>query len=104
MENILNAQRKQAEVWKRELQNSTNIEIMGRTEITPNYWVFGILSGNKKETILDFRRKGWYASGVHVNNNIYSIFGKQDVLPGVNEFYSHFVALPCGWWVQEETK
>ena len=75
---------------------------MRRTETNPNYWVFGTLAKNKRETILRFREKGWYASGVHINNNIYSIFGQQEHLPGVEQFYSCFVALPCGWWVQED--
>ena len=102
MDHILELQRKQAEVWKCELQERTDIEIMGRAEVNPNYWVYGVLAKNKRDTILEFRNKGWYASGVHINNNIYSIFGKQGVLPGVEEFYLHFVALPSGWWVQEE--
>lgn len=102
MDNILETQKKQADIWKRELQERTDIEIMGRADINPNYWVFGVLAEDKRKTILEFRDMGWYASGVHINNNIYSIFGKQDVLPGVEDFYSHFVALPCGWWVQEE--
>ena len=33
--------------------------------------------------------------------NIYSVFGKQDVsLSGVDEFYKSFVAIPCGWWME----
>lgn len=102
MDNILTTQRIQAEKWYQELQKQRDIEIMRRTETNPNYWVFGTLAKNKRETILRFREKGWYASGVHINNNIYSIFGQQEHLPGVEQFYSCFVALPCGWWVQED--
>ena len=99
---ILCKQRRQAEFWKNNLQFFSNVEIMGRDDTHPNYWVFGILVEKKREVIAEFRNKGWYASGVHINNNVYSLFGKQGELPGVSEFYSHFVALPCGWWVQEE--
>ena len=50
---------------------------------------------------MNFRKKGYYASGVHIRNDIYSVFGKQEVtLSGVEEFYKHFVALPCGWWME----
>ena len=24
--------------------------------------------------------------------------------PGMEEFYSHFVHIPCGWWVDQETR
>lgn len=102
MDEILKAQRVQAERWKQELCSESDIEMLNRQENNPNYWVFGVLTRNKREMILKFREKGWYASGVHINNNIYSIFGKQKALPGVDEFYSRFVALPCGWWIQEE--
>lgn len=102
MDDILSAQRMQAKKWKQELQMEKNIEILTRADCNPNYWVFGLLAENKRDTILKFREAGWYASGVHINNNIYSIFGKQYALRGVDEFYSHFVALPCGWWMQEE--
>lgn len=69
---------------------------------TPNYWVYGLLAPNKRECIKQFRSMGYYASGVHINNNIYSVFGKNSTLPGVEKFYNSFVALPCGWWIGEK--
>lgn len=102
MEEILSRQRRQAVLWRERLQKDAEIKIIEREDCNPNYWVFGLLAAEKRRTIIDYRDQGWYASGVHLNNNVYSIFGRQDALPGVNEFYSHFVALPCGWWIQEE--
>jgi len=99
-ENIIAKQRKQAEVWKTVFDKRSET-VIGRTEILPNYWVFGVLAHDKRAFIQEFRQRNWYASGVHINNNIYSIFGKERNLPGVEEFYSRFVALPCGWWVEE---
>jgi hypothetical protein len=52
--------------------------------------------------MLQFREMGYYASGVHLNNNKYSVFGEQEYLPGVEKFNSEFVAIPCGWWVNIE--
>lgn len=66
----------------------------------PNGWVYGLLERDKEQTIKDWRNKGYYASGVHLPNTYYSVFGKSDQLKGVNEFYSRFVALPCGWWFE----
>ena len=100
IDKILEAQRQQAEIWKRALEK--DVQIIQRKEIIPNYWIFGILVPDKRECIQRFREKGWYASGVHLNNNIYSVFGKEETLPGVREFYNHFAALPCGWWIGEE--
>ena len=52
----------------------------------------------KIKVILDFRQRGYYASGVHLNNNCYSVFGDTMEQPGVNDFMKKFVAIPCGWW------
>ena len=69
-------------------------------EIEPNYWVYGILSENKTSDMLNFREKGFYASGVHLPNTYYSVFGSKEVLPGTQEFYNKFIALPSGWWYE----
>ncbi len=97
---IIERQRAQAQKWDEMFSERSTIVPIGRNEIHPNYWVYGILVNNKRQAILDFRNEGYYASGVHINNNIYTVFGDQSDLPGVNEFYSHFVALPCGWWME----
>lgn len=69
-------------------------------DTTPNYWVYGTLvNGDKQEAILKYREAGYYATGVHINNNVYSVFGKPHVaLQGVSEFMKRYVAIPCGWW------
>lgn len=103
MENIdclLNKQKANAIKWI-ELLQSKNIKPLKSLEnITPNYWVFGTLSENGKETILYFKSKGYYATGVHINNNIYSVFKNACDLKGVNKFKQEFVAIPSGWWYE----
>jgi dTDP-4-amino-4,6-dideoxygalactose transaminase len=97
--NLLKAQRTNATAWKTKIETEyPDYKSLKHPHQNPNYWVYGILAQNKIETILHFREKGFYASGVHLPNNNYSVFGKQESLPGVEEFYSKFVALPCGWW------
>lgn len=102
VEDILCKQRQQAKKWDSDLLQFAKAEPIRQDFHNPNYWVYGIRANDKRETILDFRNKGYHASGVHINNNIYSIFGDYVDLPGTNDFYSHFVALPCGWWMHEE--
>ena len=93
--------RKQAEKWRDFYHFQNTMIPINRKDCNPNYWVFGLLVDDKVETIKSFRKMGYYASGVHIRNDIYSAFGKQNVaLPGVDEFYKHFVALPCGWWME----
>ena len=99
---VIERQRVLAKKWDERLLQFPDICPLHQDFHNPNYWVYGILSSDKKQTILNFRERGYHASGVHINNNIYSIFGDCVELPGTNEFYSHFVALPCGWWMENE--
>lgn len=99
---LINIQRKNAAVWLDKVQDmfSGGISLIDSpNEALPNYWVFGIRSSHKQETLQKFRDMGYYSSGVHLPNNFYSVFGEQVDLPGISEFYSKFLALPCGWWV-----
>jgi perosamine synthetase len=99
IEQLLTQQQQNAIKWQKELQRSTDIkplEIDSNTQ--PNFWVFGTLSESRKETIAYFKLRGYYATGVHINNNIYSVFNNQINLEGVIKFKQKFVAIPCGWW------
>lgn len=97
---LINKQRLNAAVWDNRLFDK-GYKIIESDNCNPNYWVYGILVEDKLKEIKFFREKGFYASGIHINNNIYSVFGKSKTLPGVDDFYSHFVALPCGWWIDD---
>lgn len=101
IEELLSKHRKQAKKWFEFFSGKSRYRPIYREECNPNYWVFGLVTDNKREAILKFRELGYYASGVHIRNDLYSIFGKQQVeLPGVDEFYNSFIALPSGWWME----
>lgn len=95
---LLFKQKSNAEKWNEELDL---YKLNSRSEIEPNYWVYGILSENKKEDMLKFRENGFYASGVHLPNSYYSVFGEQGHPPGVLDFNNKFIALPSGWWYKK---
>ena len=100
LDTLLKRQRANALIWDKKLQNEINKEsLICLEKSNPNRWVYGLRTKNKIETIKDYRKKGFYATSVHINNNIYSVFGNKTYLTGVNDFINHFVALPCGWWL-----
>jgi len=104
IDDLIGHQRSIADKWKDWIKNEyPDCSILSdRLETNPNYWIFGILVLDKRKRIEEMREKGFYASGVHLNNNLYSVFGDKSELPGVSEFYSKFIALPSGWWVNSE--
>lgn len=99
---LIKSQRTNAVIWNEKLSNNPNILPISSPDINPNYWVYGTLVKNKIETIKQFREEGFYASGVHINNNIYSVFENKISLKGVNEFMDSFVAIPSGWWFKNK--
>jgi dTDP-4-amino-4,6-dideoxygalactose transaminase len=102
VDRLLAAQRRTASEWPNWLRrHGLDAAVLEPARgVVPSYWVFGLLADDKVRLIRAVRERGYYASGVHVNNNRYSVFGGRDaVLPGVEAFQSRFVAVPSGWWV-----
>ena len=104
IEELIQIQRKNALKWENLISDKIiNFEFLNTTSNKrPNYWVFGLLSSDKIELIKQFRKEGFYASGVHLPNTYYSAFGTYESLSGINEFYSKFLAIPCGWWLDKK--
>ena len=100
IDELLERQQLQARKWDIVIheQGATPVSIVADTK--PNYWVYGVLADNKNMFMEEWREKGYWASGVHLPNTFYSVFGLQSELKGVKEFYSKYVALPCGWWME----
>ena len=97
---ILDKHRKNASIWQEKLKYREDVIAMPvNKDVNPNYWVFGILCNDKQKTLKEFRNQGWYASSIHINNNIYSIFNNTTELRGVNKFMNKYLAIPCGWWL-----
>lgn len=99
IESLLVIQKNNAMIWNEKFTNLDTINSLKMTsDSIPNYWVYGTLCKNKTQAIKNFKESGFYATGVHINNNIYSVFDNKTPLKGVNEFMNRFVAIPCGWW------
>lgn len=100
---LLGNQLKNAKNWENNLNEILNIQgiysIKTISNAKPNYWVYGIFSNNKNKDIKRIRGKGYYASGIHLNTNRYSVFLGKNSITGAEEFNSKFIAIPCGWWI-----
>lgn len=100
IDDLLNKQQENAIRWKNKISENKDIQPLATiANSKPNFWVYGITCNDKLATLEYFREQNWYATSVHINNNIYSVFGNTIELKGVNEFMNKFLALPCGWWV-----
>lgn len=101
VEELISAQKVNAQLWENTIVSKYPdfVSLGNDAWQIPNYWVFGILTTKKAKYLKMFRDQGFYASGVHLPNSYYTVFGNNEQLQGVTEFYKKFLALPCGWWV-----
>jgi perosamine synthetase len=99
---LISKQRENGEAWTKYFSGlEDKYNPIGRDEIKPNYWVYGLLCENKNEALHEFRKLGYFSSSVHLNNNRYSVFGDLEDLPGVKLFHDKYLAVPSGWWMNK---
>lgn len=99
---LLERQRINAKKWDQLLRERKDLKLLKiHEDVQPNYWVYGLLADKKAEFLEEMKDMGFYATGVHINNNIYSVFGNSEKLPGVEEFMKKYAAIPCGWWLEK---
>jgi dTDP-4-amino-4,6-dideoxygalactose transaminase len=102
IEELLRLQRSNASNYTLHWTGMEGIQSLKPLENTlPNYWVYGLFVSDKHGMMKRLRKNGLYASGVHLNNNVYTVFGVQPQLKGVDAFSRRFLALPSGWWILE---
>jgi len=98
---LYSTQRQNAIGWKNYFFGMADIRSLNlRDEINPTYWTYTILSDKRDDLLNTFRERGYYASKMHLRNDLYSVFksSASDFI-GINEFSSKQLNLPCGWWV-----
>lgn len=71
----------------------------------PSFWIFVI---RLRDVVVRSRvsaallGEGISNSVVHTRNDVYSLFKQyRGVLPGVDDFSSRMLCIPCGWWVSD---
>lgn len=104
LDSLYEKQRKNALKWKEVLSKDKRIEfIKDRESVLPSYWAFTILSDKRDKLLNEFREKGFYASKMHLRNDLYSIFkSSAKDFKGINEFSIKQLNIPCGWWINSE--
>lgn len=71
----------------------------------PSYWLYTFLTKNSQSIIERLNTNNVMASKLHKPNNLHTIFNSKNIsFPGLNEFYQSLVHIPCGWWVDSETR
>lgn len=71
----------------------------------PSYWLYTIKADHRDDFIKMMADAGIAASLLHHRNDTHSVFAKSRCpLPMLDQFYSEFVHIPCGWWIGDEDR
>lgn len=70
----------------------------------PSYWLYTMKVEKREDFMKMMESAGVLASPLHHRTDTHSVFSESRCeLPQMEEFYSSFVHIPCGWWVDDET-
>lgn len=70
---------------------------------TPSYWAYLIKLQNRDIIMKDLKGAGIHVSKLHHRTDLYSGFGAASGnLPGTEHFLDRVLALPCGWWLNDD--
>lgn len=81
----------------------TTVPYYDHTE--PSYWLYTMKVEDRDGFCRMMEEHGIMATQLHHRSDTHSVFAKSRCeLPNMDEWYSHFVHIPCGWWVDDEAR
>lgn len=71
--------------------------------VVPAYWTMLALADQRDALLSGMKAAGIDVSIMHQRNDIYTGFDATAAdLPGVTQFNDHVIAMPCGWWLNDD--
>ena len=71
----------------------------------PSYWLYTMKVKRRDDFCRKMEENEITASPLHHRSDTHSVFAESKCkLPGMDEWYDSFVHIPCGWWVNEESR
>lgn len=106
LDSIINKYIDNGKFYDEALKGIDGIEMMQYPKNTePSYWLYTFKVERRDDFIKHLSNNGIAASPLHHRSDAHSIY-KESLreLPNMDEFYSNFVHIPCGWWVSKEDR
>ena len=97
--------RAHAAAYDRLLTSSPHVRpLQQEADRRSNHWLYTLRVRNRAHFINYMNDAGIEVSRVHIRNDHYSMFrdSQRGLLPGVTEFDTEQVNIPCGWWLTPE--
>lgn len=92
--------------YDQKLRNISGLELIPYYPNTePSYWLYTMKVDRRSDFCRMMADGGVTASELHLRNDRHSVFAESKrTLPALDDFYSRFVHIPCGWWVSDEDR
>lgn len=103
IESIVSKHKENGKYYDQKLQNIPGVTLLQYYDYTePSYWLYTMKVEDRPNFVKMMEANGIMASELHLRNDRHSIFNESKCeLPALDDFYSHFVHIPCGWWVSD---
>lgn len=103
---VLNMHIKNGKFFDEKLKNLSGIKLLKYYKKTfPVYWVYTLKVDDKEEFKKMMESKGIKIGELHMRNDLHSVFNESKCfLPQLDEFYSQYIHIPCGWWIGDYEK
>lgn len=87
----------------KEISGITRVPYYLHTE--PSYWLYTMKVDRRDDFCKVMQEAGITATPLHHRSDTHSVFAESKCeLPNMDDWYSKFVHIPCGWWVDEEVR
>lgn len=92
--------------YDKELENISGITLVPYYQHTePSYWLYTMKVDDRSSFCKMMTDNGVMASQLHHRSDTHSVFADSKCdLPGMEEWDSKFVHIPCGWWVSDDER
>lgn len=103
---IINSHISNGKYFDEQLKDIAGVQLLPYYNNTePSYWLYTLKVENRADFCKMMIDNGVSASELHLRNDRHSIFRESmRNLPNLDDFYSKFVHIPCGWWLDEEQR
>ncbi len=101
IDEIINCHISNGKYFDNVLKNVADVSLISYYNDTqPSYWLYTMFVEHRDDFCRMMEDRGIMASPLHHRSDTHSAFKESACdLPGLDEFYAHFVHIPCGWWV-----
>lgn len=106
LDQIISTHIENGQFFDTNLKDIAGVELVKYYDNTqPSYWLYTMKVDNREGFCRMLGENGIAASELHLRNDRHSVFDEsKTILPNLDDFYSKFVHIPCGWWVTDEDR